>query len=247
MIRSMYQAASALMAQLSRQLTIGDNLANVSTPGYKARRTQVHDFREMFLSRVAGDSVRPLGSISTAVRPDELDLDLGQGALVETGRPLDLAIAGTAFFAVQTPDGVQYTRDGRFQLDADRRLVTGDGLPVLGLDGPLTLPEGDIHVTADGTILVNNVAAGQLQLVEFPPDAAMEVVGQNRFAIDGAGQQSDTAGVSQGFIEQSNVDLTQAMVDMLEASRSYALAQRMLQVSDSTLGTAVNEIGRVVS
>lgn len=247
MIRSMYQAAAAMMAQFSRQLTISENLANASTPGYKARRTTVQDFREMFLSRFAGGSATPLGSISTAVRPEERAIDSSQGALVETGRPLDLAIAGTAFFAVQTPDGVQYTRDGRFQLDADRRLVTGDGFPVLGLNGPITLPEGDIHVNADGTILVNGAPAGQLQLVEFPPEAPMEVVGQNRFVIDGAGQQSETAGVSQGFVEQSNVDLTQSMVEMLEASRSYALAQRMLQVSDATLGTAVNEIGRVVS
>ncbi|MDI3340327.1 MAG: flagellar hook-basal body protein [Sphaerobacter sp.] len=246
MIRSMYQAASALMAQLTRQLTIGENLANASTPGYRARRTTVHDFREMFVSRVAGETQTPVGPISTAVRPDELAISLAQGSLVETGRPLDLAIAGTAFFAVQTPEGVRYTRDGRFHLDAQRRLVTSDGYPVLGLTGPLTLPEGDIHVTADGTILVNNAPVGQLQLVEFPPDAAFEPTGQNRFAVDAAGQQSQTAGVSQGFVEQANVDLTQNMVEMLEASRSYALAQRMLQVSDATLGLAVNEVGRVV-
>lgn len=247
MIRGMYQSAAALMAQMSRQIMVSDNLANVTTPGYKAKRTTVGDFREMMLNRISEGTSTPIGALSIAVRPEQPEFDLRQGALVETGRPLDLAIAGPAFFAIQTPDGVQYTRDGSFGLDANRQLVTADGLPVLGIGGPIVIPEGEIRVEPDGTILVDGEAVGQIQMIEFPDDAPMTAVGQNRFIIDAGGELSEVAGISQGFLEQSNVDLNQTMVEMLAAGRSYALAQRMLQVSDSTLGLAVNEIGRIVS
>jgi flagellar basal-body rod protein FlgG len=245
MIRSIYQAASAMMAQMARQLTISTNLSNVDTPGYRQQLSSVNDFREMLLSRVAGADVRLIGSISTAVRLDQPELDLSQGALVETGRPLDLAIAGAAFFTVQTPEGLQYTRDGRFRLDEQRRLVTADGYPVLGEGGPITIPPGDVWVDPDGTVRVNDQVVGRLLLTEFPADAQLQLVEQNRYTSDVAGAPSQTAGVSQGFLEQSNVDITRAITDMLAANRSYALAQRALQIADDSLRLAVNEIGKI--
>src|SRR5690606_34334531 len=139
------------------QLMISDNLANVSTPGYKQQTANVDDFREMLLNRMAAGEVDPVGGLSTAVRLTDPDTDLTQGALVETGNPLDLAIAGDAFFAIQTPTGVQYTRDGTFGLNAERQLITSDGMLVLGVDGPLTLPEGVVVVEPDGTIAVDGV------------------------------------------------------------------------------------------
>lgn len=245
MIRSIYQAASAMMAQMARQLTISTNLSNVDTPGYRQQLSGVSDFREMLLSRVAGADVRLIGSISTAVRLDQPELDLSQGALVETGQPLDLAIAGAAFFTVQTPQGLQYTRDGRFRLDEQRRLVTADGYPVLGEGGPITIPPGDVWVDPDGTVRVNDQVVGRLLLTEFPADAQLQLVEQNRYTSDVAGTPSQTAGVSQGFLEQSNVDITRAITDMLAANRSYALAQRALQLADDSLRLAVNEIGKI--
>uniref|UniRef100_A0A831TF06 Flagellar basal-body rod protein FlgF n=1 Tax=Thermorudis peleae TaxID=1382356 RepID=A0A831TF06_9BACT len=245
MIRSIYQAASAMMAQMARQLTISTNLSNVDTPGYRQQLSGVNDFREMLLSRVAGADVRLIGSISTAVRLDQPELDLSQGALVETGQPLDLAIAGAAFFTVQTPEGLQYTRDGRFRLDEQRRLVTADGFPVLGEGGPITIPPGDVWVDPDGTVRVNDQVIGRLLLTEFPADAQLQLVEQNRYTSDVAGVPSQTAGVSQGFLEQSNVDITRAITDMLAANRSYALAQRALQIADDSLRLAVNEIGKI--
>ena len=245
MIRSIYQAASAMMAQMARQLTISTNLSNVDTPGYRQQLSGVNDFREMLLNRIAGADVRLIGSISTAVRLDQPELDLSQGALVETGRPLDLAITGAAFFTVQTPEGLQYTRDGRFRLDEQRRLVTADGYPVLGEGGPITIPPGDVWVDPDGTVRVNDQVVGRLLLTEFPADAQLQLVEQNRYTSDVAGTPSQTAGVSQGFLEQSNVDITRAITDMLAANRSYALAQRALQLADDSLRLAVNEIGKI--
>ncbi len=245
MIRSIYQAASAMMAQMARQLAISTDLSNVDTPGYRQQLSGVHDFREMLLNRIAGGDARPIGSISTAVRFDQPQPDLSQGALVETGRPLDLAIAGAAFFTVETPQGLRYTRDGRFRLDEQRRLATADGYPVLGEGGPITIPPGDVSVDPDGTVRVNDQVVGRLLLTEFPAGARFQLVEQNRYTSDAAGVPSQTAGVSQGFIEQSNVDITRALTDMLAANRSYALAQRALQLADDSLQLAVNEIGKV--
>jgi flagellar basal-body rod protein FlgG len=245
MIRSIYEAASAMMAQMARQLSISNNLSNVATPGYKAEHVAIDDFHEMYLNRISGDASTPIGTLSTAVRLDQPVVDLSQGSLIETGNPLDLAIAGDAFFAVQTADGVQYTRNGAFHLDANRQLVTLDGLPVLGENGPITVPDGEVWVSADGTVSVDGADVARLQLMAFGADPAVEPAGNNRFIITGDGVPSETAGVSQGFLEQSNVDLNQVMVDMLAANRSYAMAQKMLQMSDQTLGLAVTDLGKV--
>ena len=245
MIRSMYEAASAMMAQMARQLSIANNLSNVATPGYKAEHVAVDDFHEMILSRISGDDQTVVGDLSTAVRLDDPVVDLSQGALYETGNPLDLAIAGDAFFAVQTPDGTQYTRNGAFHLDANRQLVTLDDMPVLSENGPLTIPEGEVWVNADGSIDVDGVEVGRLQLAAFDAEALVTPVGNTRYTIEGTGTPSATAGVSQGFLEQSNVDLNQVMVDMMAANRSYAIAQQMLQLSDQTLGIAVSDLGKV--
>lgn len=245
MIRTIYQAAAGMMAQFARQLTLSTNLANIDTPGYKQQDSTIRDFQQLFLLRLADGQASPVGSLSATVRWDQPRVDTRQGALVETGRPLDLAIAGNAFFAVQTADGIEYTRDGRFQLDAQRRLVTADGYPVLGKQGPLVLPPGDVWVEPDGTVLVGNQVIGRLLLVEFPEDATFTPVAGNRYRTDAQGVPSQTAGVSQGFIEASNVDLTQTLTDMLAATRSYQLAARTLQLADETLRLAVNSVGRV--
>jgi len=245
MIRTIYQATSAMMAQMARQITISTNLSNIDTPGYRQEVGRVNDFREMLLSRIAGPDAQLIGRISTAVRLDQPEIDGSQGALVETGRPLDLAITGTAFFTIQTPQGLSYTRDGRFRLDEDRRLVTTDGYPVLGEAGPLTIPPGDVWVEPDGTVRVGEQVVGRLLLTEFPPEAQLRLTGLNQYSSDTAGVPSVTAGVSQGFLEQSNVDITKALTDMLAANRSYALAQRALQLADDSLRLAVNEIGKI--
>ncbi len=233
------------MAQFARQLTLSTNVANAETPGYRAQDSALRDFQDLFLLRLANGQADPVGTLSTGVRWDQPRIDRQQGALIETGRPLDLAIAGTAFFAIQTPEGIQYTRDGRFQLDAQRRLVTTDGYPVLGEQGPIVIPPGDVWVEPDGTILVGEQVVGRLALLELPPDAQLEPVAGNRYRTEAAATPSQTAGVSQGFVEASNVDLTQTLTDMLAATRSYQLAARTLQLADETLRLAVNSVGRL--
>ncbi len=245
MIRALYQATSAMMAQMARQISISANLSNVSTPGYKEDKLAIEDFREMYLHRIAGDDIRGIGSLSTAVRLDATSVNFEQGSLIETGNSLDLALAGDGFFTIETPAGLQYTRDGSFHLDATRQLVTSDGMPVLGENGPIAVPQGDVWVDVDGTVRVGDQIIDRLRLTAFEDVATLRSMENNRFEAEGDGVPAETAGVSQGFLEQANVDQTQAMVDMLAANRSYALANRMLQVADQSLGLAVNEIGKV--
>lgn len=245
MIRALYQTASAMMAQMARQISISTNLSNVSTPGYKEDRLAIEDFREMYLHRIAGNDVSEIGAMSTAIRLDEANINMSQGSLVETGNSLDLALAGDGFFTIETPDGVQYTRDGSFHLNDNRQLVTGDGMAVLGANGPITVPYGDVWIEVDGTVRVDDLVIDQLRLTAFEDDAMLRSAANNRFEAEGDGIPAEMAGVSQGFLEQSNVDQTQAMVDMLAAKNSYALAHQMLQVADQSLGLAVNEIGKV--
>jgi flagellar basal-body rod protein FlgF len=247
MIRSVYEAASAMMAQMARQLTISNNLSNVSTPGYREETLAVEDFREMYLNRISPDGdVSAVGGLSTAVRMERTGINLAQGALMETGNILDLAIAGGAFFAVQTPAGAtEYTRNGQFKLNNDRQIVTNDGALVLGENGPITVPAGEIFVDADGSVRVDGETVARLQLTEFAEGAEFTAVGNSRYTVAGEGVASEASGVSQGFLEGSNVDIGQAQVDMMAASRSYQMAQRMMQLSDQSLALAVNDIGKV--
>jgi flagellar basal body rod protein FlgG len=118
-------------------------------------------------------------------------------------------------------------------------------MPVLGENGPIVVPAGEPWVGADGTLSVDGVDVARLQLITFGAEPEIAPAGNNRFTITGQGAPSETAGVSQGFLEQSNVDMNQVMVDMLAANRSYAVAQRMMQMADQTLGLAVNDLGKV--
>jgi flagellar basal-body rod protein FlgG len=236
-----------MMAQMARQLTISNNLANVSTPGYKEETLAVEDFRGLYLNRIGPDGqAAEIGPLSTAVRLERTGINLAQGALMETGNVLDLAIAGDAFFAIQTPTGeTEYTRNGQFKLNNDRQLVTNDGALVLGETGPIVLPAGDIWVDADGSVRVDGEQVARLQLTAFADGAEFTAAGNSRYRVAGDGVTSETAGVSQGYLEGSNVDVGQAQVDMMAASRSYQMAQRMLQLSDQSLALAVSDIGKV--
>jgi flagellar basal-body rod protein FlgG len=245
MLRGLYTAASGMMAQMTRQGIVANNLANATTPGYKQDIATQGFFQRLFLSRLDPAGASPLGALGSSAGAVSAHADFAQGALSDTGGELDLALTGDGFFAVQTPDGLQVTRNGAFGRDAEGRLTTTDGALVLGVDGPLTLPPGRVRVEGDGAISVDGQPAGRLQIVRFEADQ-LDKVGAGRFAPRaGAAPQPATAAVNQGFLEASNVDLTRAVTDMMAASRSYEANQRMLQIQDDLLGKAVNEVGRL--
>lgn len=246
MIRGLYTSTAGLTARLARMAVISNNLANATTVGFKQDLIDEQEFWRLLLDRLGPDQAR-VGALATANVPGEPLIDLTPGPLEATEQPLDLALEGPGFFVVETPDGERLTRAGNFSLDGERRLVAADGALVLGQDGPITLPPGDVTIAPDGTISVDGTAVGQLRIVELPAGANLEKEGATRFAVvGGAPAPAAQTQVRQGFLEGANVDLAGQMVAMLALLRGYQAGQRLLQLQDDVLGKAVNEIGRPV-
>lgn len=248
MIRGVYAAASKMLAQVKRQTIIAHNLSNTTTVGFKQELFADTTFEEMLLARLeaAGDATQ-IGSLAAGVELQARAIDLSPGLIQETGGQLDLALSGPGFFQVQSPQGIRYTRDGRFTRDAQNQLTTLDGWSVIGARGAIKLPPGEITVQEDGAIISAGQEVDRLVLAQFPEGTQWERLGGNYLApMDGAvGVPAQGAKVQQGFLEQSNVDVTSTMVTMMEALRSYEAAQRVLMLQDRALGQAVNEVGKL--
>jgi flagellar basal-body rod protein FlgF len=222
-------AASALRYWERRQEILTNNLANASTDGFKGERA---------FARMLGDSL-PVAQTATDTRA---------GTLRETGNPLDLALKGDGYFVVDTPNGERFTRAGSFQLDTAHRLVDADGHPVLGQNGPITLPTGTVAVDDDGTVRVNGAAVDRLRLERAGAGATLAHEGGTLFVPDAGRKPVPDAerGVRQGFVEESNVSTISSMVDMIAVQRAYASVQKAVTTIDAVRGMAVNELGKPV-
>lgn len=249
MIRGLYTSAAGMLSNLFRHETIIHNLANLRTVGYKADRATVTDFPSLLLTRINGDDPGPeIGRAGTGISLAALTTTFSEGPLKLTDHPFDFAIGGDGFFRIQTPDGVRYTRDGRFHRDVDGRFITAEGYPVLGANGPITLPEGPLTATPNGQLFVNDTFVDQLSLARFDDPAAIVKAGETNFASRGAEPQLMAANemqVHQGYLEESNVDASQAVTEMMSVLRAYQASQRLVQFQDQINGQAVTDLGRV--
>jgi flagellar basal-body rod protein FlgF len=226
MDRGLYLAASGMLAEQVRQDQIANDLANASTPGYKADRTAQSAFGELMLSnRVTGQQV---GSQSTAVQVDEIETDFSPQPARETGEPLDFAIVGEGFFAVQTDQGQRFTRNGQFTVSPQGQLTTADGDPVLGRGG------APVAVGADGRV---DPRALDVVLLSNPVKAGESLVTGTPGAAGPAGQ------VRAGALEGSGADPARSMVDMISSLRAFEAGQRVITTIDETLGKAVGQVG----
>jgi flagellar basal-body rod protein FlgF len=239
MERGLYIAASGMLAEQVRQDQIANDLANASTPGYKPDRAAQGAFDEMLLHTTSTGA--GIGAMSLGTGIVELRTDLSQGPLSQTGNPLDLALSGPGFFAVQTPQGVRYTRDGQFTTDAQGRLSTVTGFTVLGANGkPITIGDPtSVTIAPDGTVTSNGKTAGQISVVSLTK-AVKE--GDTLFS-GAAGARPQGTQVEQGYIEGSGVEPARAMVDMIVSLRAYESTQRVLHALDDTLGEATSRVG----
>lgn len=235
MERGLYIAASGMLAELTRQDQIANDLANATTPGYKADRAAMRAFGELVLTdRSIG---RPVGALGLGTRVAEIRTDLAQGPLKETGEPLDLALEGEGFLVVRTPAGDRYTRAGQLALDAQGRLVTAGGYLVLDERGqPITLGEGTPSIAADGTISVDGRPVGRLAVVSLQSPVKQ---GDNLYAGT-AGERPKETAVRQGWLEGSTVNPAQSMVDMIVSLRAFESLQRVIRAIDETLGRGIN-------
>ncbi len=254
MIRGIYAAATSMVSNFRRQAIVANNLANVSTTGYKQDVPSPSDFPNMLV--VAADGIRrspsspweAIGSVGTGMDLGEILVDVSQGDLIETGNSLDLAISGSGYFSVQTTAGTFSTRDGTFFRDVNGNLARPDGGLLLGDNGPIMVGPGDIVVEGDGTVSAGGQVAGRIRLVNYDTQEKLIKIGNNYIspAVPTAQELPvDGAVISQGYLERSNVDLDRAMVEMMAASRSYEANQRMITLQDQILGLTVNDVGKV--
>ncbi|HWR44358.1 flagellar basal-body rod protein FlgF [Sporomusa sp.] len=245
MIRGIYTAASGMLAETTRTDTIANNLANGNTTGYKKDITVSKDFASLLIQRVNdGQDAPTIGTLGVGTVIDQIATIQTAGIIRPTGNSLDFAVDGKGFFAVETPAGVRFTRNGAFTRSGQGEMVTSEGYRVLGQNGAIRIPDGKIAVEETGRVTVDGVAAGQLRLVEFADDRQLVKEGASLFRAADNGRPG-TGKVMQGFLEQSNVNIVAEMVNLISGYRAYEVNAKTVQAHDQLLDKAVNEVGKV--
>lgn len=239
-----YAAFAGLRSRTDALDLAAHNLANVNTTGYKAHQA----FYQAVLAAQGGFELTALNRATNNFGVlGGTRIDFRPGNLQRTSNPLDLAIEGDGFFAVETPGGVRYTRNGNFRLDESGQLVTGTGETVLGEEGPITITAGEVSISADGTITAAGELAGRLRIVEFTDTDALVAEGSSRFAaLPGSERAAVASAVRQGMLEASNLDPVAAAVGMITMQRHAESLSRALSIFHTEFNrTAVEELARV--
>ena len=256
MNRAIYPILSGALAQERQMQVFANNMANVNTAGFKqdnqafkavmARAqvaVQVFSHPVGFGQQIG---VRPFGpSEQVFSAPHATRTSFEAGRIRITGNPLDTAIQGSGFFEIKTPQGIRYTRSGMFTLDSQRRLVTNLGYPVMGTKGEIKILPGAVQVSSQGAIHVDGQPVATLKVMDFPVDHMPEKHLEGLFASDSA-QPAKNPQVQGGHIEESNVNSIGEMVKMIQGTRNYESAQKMIQTLDHMAEVAIREVGRVL-
>ena len=244
----MYLAAAGAMVQQMRLEVLANNIANINTNGYKGEKT-VFRVTETPISPNQAPTADESQPLVPYAPPFEARIDFSQGALRETGNPLDVAINGSGFFSIQTPDGIEYTRQGSFSLNEDGVLVTQDGYPVLGEGGEITLEAGRVEIDLEGAVYLDGDEVGRLQITDFNNLDTLKKVGNGRFvATDqtAVGERPQDTTLSQKYIETANVNPIMAMTEMIETSRAFEAYQKVIQTADEATSTSINNVGKTI-
>ncbi|MDV6378254.1 flagellar hook-basal body protein [Sporosarcina sp. GW1-11] len=273
MFRGFYTVGSGMIAQQRRTEMLSNNIANASTPGYKAEQSSIRAFPEMLMSRLDATRVptekglhfkglTPVGELSTGVYMQETLPQFAQGQLRETELKTDIAlidgpmdvneetgIVGTVFFTLAGENGDQYyTRNGNFNVNAEGFLTNPSGLFVLDTAGNrIELPNDDIRITQEGVVFSGDRQVATLGIAySDEPDTLLKRDNGLFNTADGlALPAGGRYSMQQGYLEDSNVDAARAMTDMLAAYRAFEANQKVLQAYDRSMEKAVNEVGRV--
>lgn len=258
-MRALRIAAAGMAAQQTRVEVISNNLANMSTTGYNARRAEFADLHYQQLQRpgtinASDGTVLPTGvQLGLGVRPSSVSIMLSQGSLAATGGDLDIAIEGNGYLEVTLPDGrAAFTRDGSLKLTGDGLIVTSDGYPVVP---DITIPQDtrSISINAEGEVYaffrdqIEPQLLGQFNLSGFTNAKGLEAIGSNLFLETPASGPSvsttpgqDGLGVlRQGYLEDSSVDPVQEITDLIKAQRGYELNSKVISAADQMMGSMV--------
>ena len=234
-----YAACAGLKARTQALEMVANNLANLNTTGYRA-----HD--ASFQSLLAGNAASSVNPLNRAINDFGVlsgsRLDLKAGNLESTGNALDLAIEGNGFFAVQGRGEVYYTRNGNFRVSSAGQLITSEGDPVLGEQGPISVPSGQVAIGADGTLSVDGAVAGKLRLAAFAPGTSLTAVGHSYYAAGQAALSAPEPGtaVREGMLESSNVNAVATSISLIAVQRQAEMMQR-------ALGTFYSEFNHIAA
>ncbi len=262
MIRSLYTAATGMLAQQTQIDTTSHNIANVNTIGYKKQRAEFADlfYQAMEYSGIATSTTTtsPTGiEVGLGVRPTAISKQFTQGNFKETGNNLDLSITGSGFFQIQLPDGsIAYTRNGAFKLDSEGTIVNSDGYKLIP---EITIPEDAtaVAIGTDGTVSVKQAGStelnqvGLIEIANFINPAGLHSIGDNNLVntqasgdpIVGTPGLNGLGQIRQGFVEMSNVQLVEEMTDLITGQRAYEANSKAITTSDEMLQT-VNGLKR---
>ncbi len=251
MFRGFYQLTSAMLSHGRRLDVIANNMTNISTAGYKTERyTDSTAFKEVMLSRVGNkDKVNSteLGQISYILAPDQQYTDYTQGSLEETELPLDFAIEGDGFFAIEWNGQVAYTRAGSFNLDEEGYLVLpGQGRVLDDNRQPIQMPTDNIYVDQDGGIytMENRNLIATLGIFAFQDNGALE---RNDHGLFTGGQPQESQGyvIHHKMVERSNSNMVHEMVSMMSAQRAIQSAAEVSRIYDQVITKDTTELGRL--
>ena len=260
-MRSLHTATTGMTAQNINMDVIANNLANVSTSGFKKSRADFQDLLYQIMqvpgSPTSADTKSPTGiQIGLGVKPAAVTKIFTEGDIVQTGNTLDVAIEGQGFFQVTMPDGnTAYTRAGNLKLDGEGRIVTSDGYP---LQPEIVIPEDARAITISQTGLVSAIVGddtvstelGNLDLADFINDAGLIAIGKNLFreteasgtAIIGTPGDNGIGTLLQGYVENSNVNLVEELTQMITAQRSFEINSKVITTSDEMMQTVTNMV-----
>ena len=238
---------NSLLVGLTAQMTlrrnmeiISNNIANVSTSGFKRESPA---FEELLVPVEAADA--SLREVSF-VRDWGVVRDMSAGPMLQTGSQLDVSVHGEGFLVVRTPAGERFTRDGHLKLDAQGRIVTADGHPVLSDGGEVTIPPGesDLSIAADGTVSTKLGSIGKFRVVTVPSHT-LRKEGFNLYTSDAPPSPATAARIVQGAIERSNVEPVVEMTKMIEVMRAYQTSTEILNATDDLIRKALQRLGEV--
>ena len=240
----MYAACAGLIARTQALDLAANNLANTSTTAFRSEQPTFH-------AALASHGLRTADSRSAAMNQFSVvggtRLDLSQGNLESTGNPLDIAIEGSGFLTVKTGAGTEFTRNGNFHLSPDRSLLTEEGDAVLGENGPVQLLDGEVSISADGTISVGGAVVTKLKIVEFAPGTPITHSGGSYYSAPlAAAAPATKSAVRHGMLEASNVNSVQAAVGLIALQRNAEMLNRTMTLFHNEFDRlAAEELPRV--
>ena len=250
MIKGFYNLTSGMLSQGRRLDVVANNMTNISTAGYKAEHYTDRTFDEVMVSRIGNIDKSHYQTMETyqshILAPDHLYTDFIQGSLEETNLPLDFAIEGEGFFAIDTGNGVAYTRAGSFTLDNEGYLCLSELGRVLDREGnPIQLPTDKLDVDAQGNLSTQGGEyLATLGVFMFPDNGELERTPYGLFTGEGA-QLNDQVVIHHKWVERSNVNMIKEMVNMMTTQRALQSAAQLSKIYDQVINRAVNDIGRL--